>query len=235
MRVYHVSRARETYYVGIKTNSAHDAGERLWTAASAIHRDLKTDFLKLGKVFVDLRNLYSERNSGDSRRRSGHGTFEAEIIKRGFALRRVREWIADFEATQTGKLTTAEKRKARRAAQKAAISAMKLAPALTTPQPNAPRLIFQDQREASDATHKRFFDVHLEGLSEYCDAIESANIPAVVRAYKEGDELSSALDSIANVMLRLRNLSFSLRAAAETGLVIVMPPVNTVSELAAAA
>jgi len=218
-------------------NSEHDAGERLWNAALRIHSDVKSDLLKLGKIFVDLRNLYSERSSGESRRSSGKGTFEAEVVKRGFVPRRVREWIADFEATQQGKPTTAARRKAARSAKKTKAKSMKLAPASVParPQPSAPQLMAEDQETTTDATHKRFFDVHLEGLSDDCDAMENVDLHAVVQAYKERDELVSAFESIENVILRLRNLSCSLRAAAETGLVIAMPHGNTAAELAAAA
>jgi hypothetical protein len=75
----------------------HDAAARLWDAIAVAHADLRCDRERLGKLFFDLRNLLSDRNSGGNRLTSGHGTFQAEIKKRGFKPRRVREWINDHE------------------------------------------------------------------------------------------------------------------------------------------
>lgn len=194
---------------------------------------------ELGKVCFKLRNLYSERaKSGDrSDKSSGHGTYIKELEARGYDRRRAAEWVHDYKAAEKGTPNTAAKRRARRTAKKVEAKSTTLATATgpSTPQRTAAQPIAQDHDEASDAAHKRFFDVHLEGLSDDCGALEDANIPAVVRACLEKDELSGALGSIANVMQRLGNLSSSLRAAADSGLVKDMPPTNNVAELAVAA
>src|SRR5713226_9703490 len=88
---------------------SRDAENRLWESAKLVYADVKADSCKLGKIFVSLRSLYSQRSSGDSRRNSGRGTFEKQIIDRGYDPRRVREYVADYEATQQGKPTTAAK------------------------------------------------------------------------------------------------------------------------------
>src|SRR5579862_3304556 len=93
-----------------------DAELRLWTAIEAIHRDIAADRLKLGKLFLQLRFLYSERSAG-VRLSSGPGTFEYEIKKRGFRPNRVREWITDYEVSAGLRSTddsTSHKRAARR-------------------------------------------------------------------------------------------------------------------------
>lgn len=94
-----------------------DASERLWAEIERVSQDFHANRLRLGRLFLDLRNLYSERNSGGRRLNLGHGTFEEEIRKRGFNPRRVREWIIDFEVSvrlRSPSESTAAKRKARR-------------------------------------------------------------------------------------------------------------------------
>jgi hypothetical protein len=94
--------------------STPDAAYRLWTAIELVRADLAAHRLQLGKLFLQLRNLYSDRNSGGHRLTSSHGTFESEIIQRGFKPRSVRQWITDFEAHRTGTPTSSEKRKTSR-------------------------------------------------------------------------------------------------------------------------
>jgi hypothetical protein len=88
--------------------------------------------LELGGTFLELRQLYSERErSADSPPKSGHGTFERECIDRGWRPRTVRELISDYEiefarssGRPTGEKTSAEKRResrhSRRSAQRRA-------------------------------------------------------------------------------------------------------------------
>jgi hypothetical protein len=103
------------------TGGPHDAETRLWSQIAEWRERLFANHCELGRLFSDLRRLYSERgNSGDSRRSSfRHGTFEREVKERGYSSRRVREWISDYEAATTGNPTNASKRKARRVAKSA--------------------------------------------------------------------------------------------------------------------
>lgn len=98
--------------------SGHDAEQRLWADVDRVRESFDCDRLQLGKLFCELRNLYSERaNSAARRLSSGHGIFQAEIVKRGFKPNRVREMIRDFEVSTGLRPTTestAAKRKARR-------------------------------------------------------------------------------------------------------------------------
>jgi hypothetical protein len=94
-------------------NPTPDAEQRIWAAIDAAKLALTANRLVLGKLCIQLENLYSERAAG-VRRSSGHGTFVQELKKRGFNPRTVREWMADFAAYRDGKPTTAEKRQARR-------------------------------------------------------------------------------------------------------------------------
>src|SRR5258708_40013161 len=96
----------------------HDAGKRLWAEILAVHKSFAADKLQLGKLFCELRNLYSERNSGGGRLTYGHGTFEPEIKARGFSPRRVREWINDHEVA-TGLRRPTESESAKRGARRA--------------------------------------------------------------------------------------------------------------------
>jgi len=75
----------------------HDAAARLWAEIEDVHEKFSFDKRRLGRLFFELRTLYSERNSGGKRLTSGHGTFQKEIEKRGFSPRRVREWVNDHE------------------------------------------------------------------------------------------------------------------------------------------
>lgn len=95
----------------------HDAEIRLWSEIESLHAHLHSDRLELGKRFLALRNLYSDRNSGGQRLTSGHGTFQFQIKARGYAVRTARSWIADYEASINGTKTQAQKRVDRRAAQ----------------------------------------------------------------------------------------------------------------------
>lgn len=96
----------------------HDAAERIWLAIAEVRKAHSANRLFLGKLFWELRNLYSERsNSADRRLSSGHGTFQTEIVDRGYKPNRVREWIVDFEVAsglRPPAESTAAKRKARR-------------------------------------------------------------------------------------------------------------------------
>jgi hypothetical protein len=75
-----------------------DAELRLWNDIEALHKRLTTDRLELGKLFLQLRHLYSERSAG-LRLSSGPGSFEYEIKERGFKPNRVREWVNDYEVS----------------------------------------------------------------------------------------------------------------------------------------
>jgi len=96
----------------------HDAAVRLWTAVGRAHENLAANRRELGKLFFQLKNLYSERaNSAVRRLTSGHGVFQTEIKKRGYKPNRVREWICDYEVgvgLRPPAESTAAKRKARR-------------------------------------------------------------------------------------------------------------------------
>jgi len=103
--------------VSQEQNGTHDAAVRLWNEITVAHADFAKNKAKLGRLFFELRNLYSERNSGGRRLTSGHGQFEEEIKKRGFKPRRVREWVNDHEVAiglRPPTESTAAKRKARR-------------------------------------------------------------------------------------------------------------------------
>ncbi|MFZ0275795.1 MAG: hypothetical protein WA651_02455 [Candidatus Sulfotelmatobacter sp.] len=101
-----------------KPNPTPDAAERLWRSLELVSRDFEHDRLAMGRVCLDLRNLFSERsNSAAPRRSSGHGSFESELRKRGYKPNRIRECIRDYEvsiALRPPSESTAAKRKARR-------------------------------------------------------------------------------------------------------------------------
>jgi hypothetical protein len=104
---------------GMDKFEEHDAGARLWASIELAHKNFAVNQRELGKLFVDLKNLYSERGTSQpgGRLTSGHGTFQAEIIKRGYKPNRVREWVVDYEVAIGLRLpaeSTAAKRKARR-------------------------------------------------------------------------------------------------------------------------
>jgi hypothetical protein len=90
-----------------------DARERIWTRIEELAPGTAKNRLALGQCFHELRNLYSDRQA-DVRRAIGHGVFEAEIAKRGYKPRTVREWVKDYEANLAGAPSSAAKRKARR-------------------------------------------------------------------------------------------------------------------------
>ena len=87
--------------------------EDLWARFEELAPRTSKYRLVLGECFYRLRSLYSGRQA-DVRRTLGRGIFEAEIVRRGFNPRTVREWIADYEADLKGGPSTAAKRKARR-------------------------------------------------------------------------------------------------------------------------
>ncbi len=93
-----------------------DAEQRLWNEIEKLHDSHRAATFLLGKKFLELKNLYSERaNSGGHRLSSGKGVFEKELKARGFKPRTVRGWINDFVAISTGEgQTEAAKRAARR-------------------------------------------------------------------------------------------------------------------------
>jgi hypothetical protein len=95
--------------------------EALWTRAEELAPRTGKYRLILGQCFYRLRLLYSGHQA-DVRRTLGRGVFEAEIVKRGFRPRTVREWIADFEADLNGGRSNAAKRRARRRSQQPADS-----------------------------------------------------------------------------------------------------------------
>jgi hypothetical protein len=93
-----------------------DAGKRLWKSFELAHLDLEHDRLAVGRLGLELRNLYSERsNSADRRRSSGHGSLEAELRKRGYKPNRIREAVRDYRVS-IGELPPSESTKAKRAA-----------------------------------------------------------------------------------------------------------------------
>ena len=85
----------------------------LWMEVCQLTAGSRSNRLELGKVFRELRDIYSERNSGGNRRTSGHGTFEKECLQRGYKPRTVRDLIADYEAFLSGNPSASEKRKVR--------------------------------------------------------------------------------------------------------------------------
>lgn len=103
---------------GKERNQPPDAAWRLWAAVDEAHKHFAANRRELGKLFWQLKNLYSERaNSAARRLTSGHGVFQAEIKKRGYRPNRVREWICDYEVEaglRPPAESTASKRKARR-------------------------------------------------------------------------------------------------------------------------
>lgn len=95
----------------------------LWKHVSEASASIRGNRLTLGRCFLSLRNLYSERSSVDVRRSSGHGTFESECLARGFRPRTVRDLIHDYQAHLARKngepaQTSAEKRRGARTAAK---------------------------------------------------------------------------------------------------------------------
>lgn len=84
-----------------------------WMTVEELTSGTKANRFALGHEFKKLRDIYSERNIGGNRRTSGHGTFENECLQRGYKPRTVRDLIADYEASISGKPLAAEKRKAR--------------------------------------------------------------------------------------------------------------------------
>ncbi len=87
--------------------------EQLWLRVETLRPGV-SNRTALGAAFHELRQLYSDRTPADVRRTSGHGTFEAEIVQRGYKPRTVRGWIEDFESAHKGEPSSAAKRKARR-------------------------------------------------------------------------------------------------------------------------
>jgi hypothetical protein len=98
-----------------------DAETRIWQAIERSSATFEADRRQLGRLFLELRNLYSER--GVRRMSAGHGIFEREIKVRGYKSRTVREWISDFEADRDGTPRSSMKRKARRRKTKNHLSA----------------------------------------------------------------------------------------------------------------
>lgn len=103
----------------VSQKTTPDAATRLWSEIEAVNADLALNRHLVGRLFLQLRNLYSERARSEppGRLSSGHGTFEVEIKKRGFRPNRVREWIRDYEVAEgmrPASESTTAKRKARR-------------------------------------------------------------------------------------------------------------------------
>lgn len=99
--------------------TTHDPEIRLWREIESARKDYEANRLTLAKLFYQLRCLYSERSNCAAGRRScdGHGTFQREILKRGFKPNRVREMINDYEVSiglRPPAESTSAKRKARR-------------------------------------------------------------------------------------------------------------------------
>jgi hypothetical protein len=97
--------------------SEHDAERRILGEMERVYKNYGANRLELGKLAIQLQNLYSERNCGGGRRSSGHGEFERELKARGFSPRRIRECIADYEVSigvRPATESTSAKREARR-------------------------------------------------------------------------------------------------------------------------
>jgi hypothetical protein len=90
--------------------------ERTWTKIDLALTNLKNDRLKLGKLFLDLQELYSNKSADV--RRIGVGCWEKELANRNLSPRTVREWISDYKIQQSREKgtsagqTSSEKRKA---------------------------------------------------------------------------------------------------------------------------
>ena len=99
-------------------NQTPDAAVRIWASIERANQHFTTHRRELGRLFFELKNLYSERaNSAARRLSSGHGVFQAEIKQRGYKPNRVREWVNDHEVEiglRPPTEATAAKRKARR-------------------------------------------------------------------------------------------------------------------------
>jgi hypothetical protein len=100
-----------------------DAEKRICAEIEAAGARHHKSTLELGKLFFQLKNLYSERSNSAARRlSSGHGVFQKKIIELGFRPNRVREWVTDHEVRmgiRPPSESTASKRKARRQATRA--------------------------------------------------------------------------------------------------------------------
>lgn len=91
-----------------------DETTSLWYRFEELTPRTPANRLALGQCFHELRNHYSDRNSGGVRLTIHHGSFEEEIRKRGYKPRTVREWISDYDAALAGKPLAAQRHKARR-------------------------------------------------------------------------------------------------------------------------
>ena len=220
----------------IQTGESHDAANRLWTSARKIYDRTEVDRALLGKVFYDLRNLYSERATpAASRRSSGHGTFEAEVKKRKYDPRRVRELVADYEATQQGKPTTAAKQKIRREKQaadsKTKTQALKLPATPAGSKPHGSTSQYTPLEKMPPAECRKLFDAFLEGLVDDCTTLEEMDIPAAVRAYTKTCELSRVMQALLLVQGKVGSLMSRIGAVVqESG---TNPPVEAEAELVA--
>ena len=70
----------------------------VWHLIGNLRSQLERDRLAMGRQFLRLRNLYSERSPADVRRTSGHGVFEQACIDRLYRPRTVRDMITDYQA-----------------------------------------------------------------------------------------------------------------------------------------
>jgi hypothetical protein len=95
------------------TDKTGEQIEQLWLRVETLRPGV-SNRTALGAAFHELRQLYSDRTSADVRRTCGHGTFETEIVQRGYKPRTVRGWIEDYESALKGEQSSAAKRKARR-------------------------------------------------------------------------------------------------------------------------
>jgi hypothetical protein len=102
-------------------NPRPDAESRIWAQIERLDgtpEERTVRAAKLGKLFYQLRALYSERaDSAAGRLTSGHGVFQAEILERGYKPNRVRELVNDYEVQagiRPATESTAAKRKSRR-------------------------------------------------------------------------------------------------------------------------
>lgn len=135
-----------------------DAAARLWKSLELVSHDLTHDRLTMGRIGMELRNLYSERHSGGGRRSSCHGSFERELEKRGFNPRRVREFIRDYRVS-IGELPLHESTQAKRKARgKATANVNEILG------PLACRLNHAEMKAAVDAAAKRMSGTVLKSL-----------------------------------------------------------------------
>jgi len=149
--------------------STSDASDRLWKSLELVSQDLTHDRLTMGRVGLELRNLYSERsNSADRRRSSGHGSFEAELRKRGYKPNRIREAIRDYRVS-IGELPQSESTTAKRAAR-------------SKPSTDYERGYKDGTKSTKDALDEMFGDANISDCATFAHWMNHAEAKAAFRA-----------------------------------------------------